>query len=254
MLLMHANNREDIKEARAGDIVALAGLKNTTTGDTLCDPDNPVDPRAHGLPRSGHRDRDRAEDQGRPGEDGRRRCSRLAQEDPTFRVSTDQETRPDHHQGHGRAASRDHRRPPAARATRSTPTSARRRSPIARRITARSRDRLHPQEADRRFGPVRPRQDRASSRGEPGSGFEFENKVVGGSVPKEFIPGVEKGLEALARDRRARRLPGDRLQGDADRRQLPRRRLRACWPSKSPPARRSAKASPRRGPSCSSRS
>ena len=70
MLQMHANHREDIKEARAGDIVALAGLKNTTTGDTLCDPSHAGRARAHGVPRSGHRDRGRAEDQGRPGEDG----------------------------------------------------------------------------------------------------------------------------------------------------------------------------------------
>jgi elongation factor G len=57
MLLMHANNREDIEEAYAGDIVALAGLKETTTGDTLCDPAQAGHPRADGIPRAGHRDR-----------------------------------------------------------------------------------------------------------------------------------------------------------------------------------------------------
>ena len=62
--------REDVKEAYAGDIVAFAGLKLTTTGETLCDPEQPGDPGAHGIPRSGHRSRDRAEDQGRPGKDG----------------------------------------------------------------------------------------------------------------------------------------------------------------------------------------
>ena len=98
---------------------------------------------------------------------------------------------------------------PCAASSRSRPTSARRRSPIARRSPA-GRDRLHPQEADRRFGPVRPRQAGVRA-GEPG-GFEFESKIVGGSVPKEYIPGVEKGLEAVARNRRSRRLPGDRLQ------------------------------------------
>ena len=73
MLLMHSNNREDIKEAYAGDIVALAGLKDTRTGDTLCDPTKIAgDPGEDGLPRSGDRDRHRAEDQGRPGEAGRR--------------------------------------------------------------------------------------------------------------------------------------------------------------------------------------
>ena len=78
-------------------------------------------------------------------------------------------------------------------------------------ITGR-RDRLHPQEADRRRRPVRPRQD-ALRAAAAGSGFEFENAVVGGTVPKEYVPGVEKGLK-LDRYRRARRLPGDRLQGE----------------------------------------
>ena len=72
MLLMHANDREDIQVAYAGDIVALAGLKDTTTGDTLCASDAADHPRADGVPRSGHRGRGRAQDQGRPGEDGRR--------------------------------------------------------------------------------------------------------------------------------------------------------------------------------------
>ena len=72
MLLMHANDREDIQVAYAGDIVALAGLKDTTTGDTLCAIECADHPRAHGVPGPGHRGRGRAEDQGRPGEDGRR--------------------------------------------------------------------------------------------------------------------------------------------------------------------------------------
>ena len=72
MLLMHSNNREDIKEAYAGDIVALAGLKDTRTGDTLCDPQQVAgDPGEDGLPGSGDRDRHRAEVQGRPGKAGR---------------------------------------------------------------------------------------------------------------------------------------------------------------------------------------
>ena len=90
MLLMHANSREDVKEARAGDIVAIAGLKNTTTGDTLSDPDNPVilermefpdpvievavEPKTVG-------------DQEKMGQ----ALSRLPAEDPSFRVTSDQE-------------------------------------------------------------------------------------------------------------------------------------------------------------------
>ena len=91
MLLMHANNREDIKEAFAGDIVALAGLKDTRTGDTLCDTAEAGDPREDGVPGAGHRDRDRAEVEGRPGET-RRRAGEARRRGPSFRVSTDPES------------------------------------------------------------------------------------------------------------------------------------------------------------------
>ena len=103
MLLMHANHREDIKEAYAGDIVAIAGLKSTTTGETLSDPQHPiilermefpdpvievaVEPKTKG-------------DQEKMGV----ALGRLAQEDPSFRVTSDPEKRPDRDQGHGRAA------------------------------------------------------------------------------------------------------------------------------------------------------
>ena len=72
MLLMHANDREDIQVAYAGDIVALAGLKDTTTGRHAQRSQCADHPRADGIPGSGHRGRGRTEDQGRPGEDGRR--------------------------------------------------------------------------------------------------------------------------------------------------------------------------------------
>jgi elongation factor G len=89
MLLMHANNREDVKEARAGDIIALAGLKSVTTGDTLCDPDNPVILEKMGFPdpviELAIEPKSKA-DQEKMGQ----ALGRLVQEDPTFRVSTDQ--------------------------------------------------------------------------------------------------------------------------------------------------------------------
>jgi elongation factor G len=69
MMMMHSNNREEIEEAFAGDIIALAGLKDTTTGDTLCDAQRAGGAGNDDLPRSGDRDRGRAQDQGRPGED-----------------------------------------------------------------------------------------------------------------------------------------------------------------------------------------
>ena len=89
MLLMHANDREDIKEAFAGDIVALVGLKDTTTGDTLVRDQRADHPRADGVSGPGDRGRGRAQDQGRPGEDGhrpvapRRRGSRASASPPT---------------------------------------------------------------------------------------------------------------------------------------------------------------------------
>ena len=76
ILQMHANHREDIDVAFAGDIVAAVGFKQTTTGDTLCDRDAPDRARAHGVPRAGDLGRDRAEDQGRPGQ--ARQGARLA--------------------------------------------------------------------------------------------------------------------------------------------------------------------------------
>ena len=87
-----------------------------------------------------------------------------------------------------------------------------------------------------------------------GTGFVFENEVVGGSVPKEFIPGVEKGLEVGARRRRARRLPGGRSQGHADRRRAITRSTRRRSPSRSRRAARCARRCRRAARCCSSRS
>ena len=89
---MHANQREEIKEVRAGDIAAAVGLKDVTTGDTLCDPDKSIILEKHGLPGAGDLT---SRSSRRPRRTRRRwalRCSRLAQEDPSFRVRTDEET------------------------------------------------------------------------------------------------------------------------------------------------------------------
>ena len=113
MLLMHANNREDIKEAFAGDIVALAGLKDTRTGDTLCDPHKPVILEKMDFPdpviEIAIEPKTKADQ-----EKLASRWHKLAAEDPSFRVSTDPEIGPDHPQGHGRAASRHQGRHPEA--------------------------------------------------------------------------------------------------------------------------------------------
>ena len=106
MLLMHANSREDITEAYAGDIVALAGLKDTTTGDTLCAQNAPIILERMEFPdpviELSVEPKTKA-DQEKMGV----ALNRLAREDPSFRVTSDMESRPDHHQGHGRAPSRD---------------------------------------------------------------------------------------------------------------------------------------------------
>ena len=223
MLLMHANNREDIKEAFAGDIVALAGLKEVRTGDTLCDPQKPVILEKMEFPdpviEIAIEPKSKA-DQEKLGV----ALAKLVAEDPSFRVTTDQEIRPDHHQGHGRTAPRHQGRHPQAH-LQGRGQYRRAAGRLSREDHPAGHRRLHPQEADRRLRPVRARQDRRRAAARPARGFEFENEVVGGSVPKEYIPGVEKGLEGDARLRRARRLPGGRPQGHADRRRLSRRRF-----------------------------
>ena len=116
-------------------------------------------PGEDGIPRAGHRDRDRAEDQGRPGE-ARRGARQARGRGPVVPRLDRPGVGPDHHQGHGRAAPRHQGRHPASAPTRSRPMSARRRWPIARRSRKPADDRLHAQEADRRHRPVRARQDR----------------------------------------------------------------------------------------------
>ena len=159
MLLMHANNREDIKEAYAGDIVALAGLKEVRTGDTLCDPQAAGDPGKDGIPRSGHRDRDRAEVEGRPGKARRRAGQARGGGSVVPRLHRSGERARPSSRAWANCISTS-RSTSSSAPTRSTPISARRRWPIREKITQRVEARLHAQEADRRLGPVRADQDR----------------------------------------------------------------------------------------------
>ncbi len=190
---MHANNREEIKEAYAGDIVALVGLKNTTTGDTLSDPQRPVllermefpDPVIEVAvePKS-------KADQEKMGI----ALSRLAQEDPSFRVGTDQESGQTVIKGMGEL----HLEIIVDRMKREYKVEANVGAPqVAYRetITRKSEvDYTHKKQTggSGQFARVK----LVFEPGEKGSGFKFENKVVGGSVPKEYIPGVAKGLES----------------------------------------------------------
>src|SRR6201986_3641283 len=192
MLLMHANNREDIKEAYAGDIVALAGLKDTRTGDTLCDPAHEVSLEKMEFPdpviEIAIEPKSKA-DQEKLGV----ALAKLVAEDPSFRVPTDQESGQTIIKGMGEL----HldikvdilKRTYKVDANIGAPQVAYREKitrPATVDYTHKKQTGGHGQYAKIKIvaGPAA-----------PGTGFEFENEIVGGAVPKEFIPAVEKGLE-----------------------------------------------------------
>ena len=194
MLLMHANHREDIKEAFTGDIVALAGLKDVTTGDTLSEPAKPiilermefpepvievaVEPKTKG-------------DQEKLGV----ALNRLAQEDPSFRVSVDHEFGQTIIKGMGEL----HLDIIVDRMRREFKVEANVGAPqVAFRETVSKRanvDYTHKKQTggSGQFARVK----MTIEPNEQGKGYEFENKVVGGNVPKEYIPGVQKGVQSV---------------------------------------------------------
>jgi len=194
MLLMHANNREDIKEAFAGDIVALAGLKEVRTGDTLCDPSHEVILEKMEFPdpviEIAIEPKSKA-DQEKLGV----ALAKLAAEDPSFRVSTDQESGQTILKGMGEL----HldikvdilKRTYKVEANIGAPQVAYREK-ITKSVTI---DYVHKKQTggSGQFARVKI----VAEPGEPGSGFTFESEIIGGSVPKEYIPGVEKGLESV---------------------------------------------------------
>jgi elongation factor G len=194
MLLMHANNREDIKEAYAGDIVALAGLKDTRTGDTLCDPANEVILEKMEFPEPvieiAIEPKSKA-DQEKLGV----ALAKLVAEDPSFRVNTDQESGQTILKGMGEL----HldikvdilKRTYKVEANIGAPQVAYREK-ITRSVTE---DYTHKKQTGGtgQFAAVKIVVEPLPA----GTGFQFENEIVGGAVPKEYIPGVEKGLESV---------------------------------------------------------
>ncbi|MDX1729675.1 MAG: elongation factor G [Aurantimonas coralicida] len=194
MLQMHSNSREDIEEAYAGDIVALAGLKETTTGDTLCDPLKPVilermefpdpvieiaiEPKTKG-------------DQEKMG----LALNRLAAEDPSFRVKTDEESGQTIIAGMGEL----HLDILVDRMKREFKVEANIGAPqVAYRETITRKaevDYTHKKQTGGtgQFARVKLVFEPA----EIGEGFSFESKIVGGAVPKEYIPGVQKGIQSV---------------------------------------------------------
>ena len=193
MLLMHANKRDDIKEAYAGDIIALAGLKDTTTGDTLCDSNNPIvlenmvfpDPVIELAVEP--KTKADVEKMGLA-------LSRLAMEDPSFKVSSD----PDSGQTIIKGMGELHLDIIVDRLRREFKVDANVGNPqVAYRETITKPcdiEYTHKKQSGGagQFAKVKIKFEPM----EGYTGFEFNNTVVGGNVPKEYIPGVEKGLRS----------------------------------------------------------
>jgi elongation factor G len=195
MLLMHANEREDIQVAYAGDIVALAGLKDTTTGDTLCAQNAPIILERMEFPEPvielSVEPKTKA-DQEKMGV----ALNRLAREDPSFRVSSDAESGQTIIKGMGEL----HLEIIVDRMKREFKVEANVGAPqvayreyLAKKVDI---DYTHKKQSggSGQFGRIK----FTATPGERGSGFVFNDEVKGGNIPKEYIPSVEKGLRETA--------------------------------------------------------
>jgi elongation factor G len=195
MLLMHANDREDIKEAFAGDIVALVGLKDTTTGDTLCAPNAPIILERMEFPdpviEVAVEPKTKA-DQEKMGI----ALQRLAAEDPSFRVSSDQESGQTIIKGMGEL----HLEILVDRMKREFKVDANVGAPQVayRESLARPVDVTYTHKKQSggsgQFGEVKV----SLTPGERGTGIIFLDQVKGGNIPREYIPSVEKGMRETA--------------------------------------------------------
>jgi elongation factor G len=194
MVMMHANKQEEIAEAFAGDIIALAGLKDTTTGDTLCDPNHPVVLETMTFPdpviEIAIEPKTKADQ-----EKMSMGLQRLAAEDPSFRVETDIESGQTIMKGMGEL----HLDILVDRLKREFKVEANIGAPqVAYRETI-GREIEHTYTHKKQsggsgqFAEVK----LAISPTEPGEGYSFESRIVGGAVPKEYVPGVEKGIKSV---------------------------------------------------------
>jgi elongation factor G len=194
MVLMHANNREELSEAYAGDIVALVGMKDTRTGETLCDPNKPVILEKMEFPDPVI---EQAVEPKTKGDQEKMTTAliKLANEDPSFRVTTDQESGQTIIKGMGELhleikvdiLKRTHK----VEVNVGAPQVAYREK-ATRRV---EHDYTHKKQSGGtgQFARIK----FILEPNENGKGFEFESKIVGGAVPKEYIPGVNKGLESV---------------------------------------------------------
>jgi elongation factor G len=189
---MHADERTDLKQLRAGDIAAVIGCKNTTTGDTLCDADAPItlmsvdfpEPVVHiAIEPKTKADQDKMSEA----------LQKLSEEDPTFQVSADDETNQTIIAGMGEL----HLEILVDRMFREFKVDANVGKPMVAyresiRKAAEGEMKYVKQSGGRgQYGHV----VLTLEPGEPGSGFVFESKIVGGVIPKEYIPAVEKGTK-----------------------------------------------------------
>jgi elongation factor G len=194
MMMMHSNNREEIEEAFAGDIIALAGLKDTTTGDTLCDAKEPVVLETMTFPDPVIEIAVEPKTKGDQ-EKMSAGLARLAAEDPSFRVETDIESGQTIMKGMGEL----HldilvdrlKREFKVEANIGAPQVAYRETismPISHTYTHKKQSGGSGQYAEVKL-EITPT--------EAGEGYSFESRIVGGAVPKEYIPGVEKGIQSV---------------------------------------------------------
>ena len=222
ILMMHANEREEVKEVYAGDIAAAVGIKQVVTGDTLAAPDRPIKLETIVFPepviKVAIEPKTKADQ-----EKMATALARLAEEDPTFQVRTNEETGQTEISGMGEL----HLEVLVDRMLREFKVDANVGRP---QVSYRETIKGTAEKVEGRFvrqtggagqyGIVYINVEPA-----PGEGFDFVNKVKGGSIPTEFIPAVEKGVEEALGERTAGGLPDGRRAGHADRRQVPRHRL-----------------------------
>ena len=258
ILQMHANHREDKDAVFAGDIVAVVGLKNTTTGDTLCDPAHPIVLERMEFPEpviSVAIEPKTKVDQDKLG----RALSALSEEDPTFQVHTDDETGQTIIAGMGEL----HLDVLVDRMVREFSVAANVGKPqVAYRETItvpveKIEERYIRQTGGKgQYGHVVISLEPTG----PGGGYEFVDKITGGVIPREYIPAVDAGIQQAMEGGVDRRLPARRHPGDPHLRLVPRRRLerdgvqdrRLDGVQEGAPGRRSRSCSSRSWPSRSS--
>ncbi len=250
MVEMFAKEANPIEEARAGDIIALVSLAETETGDTLCDSADPVVLERMRFPDPVISVSVKAKTKAEQEKFGAA-LGKMVRADPSLHLETDRETGQTILRGMGELhleVTLDRMRTEfGVEGIMGEPQ-------VAYRET-------FTKQVDEQY--VHKKQTGGSGQFaevwitfeplERGSGFEFVDKTVGGSVPREFVPSVEKGLQDAEGRRRAGALPHGGLPRHADRRQLPRRRLERDDLRNRRQGLRSAKPSARRARSCSSR-